>query len=103
MCMTSNERQRAVAALEKEFGPDWMTVAQELGTENRLPRTGGGREKHMAGQLLSQSGRVHHTICFGYETLLRKGHVGLHAARPDERQRNQRNCGGKPWYTLLPI
>lgn len=31
--MTSNERQRAVAALEKEFGPDWMTVAQELGTE----------------------------------------------------------------------
>ena len=38
--MTSNERQRAVAALEKEFGPDWMTVAQELGTENLRQRVG---------------------------------------------------------------
>lgn len=38
--MTLNERQRAVAALEKEFGSDWLTVAQELGTENLRQRVG---------------------------------------------------------------
>lgn len=38
--MTSSERSRAVAALEKEFGQDWMIVAQELGTENLRQRVG---------------------------------------------------------------
>ena len=32
--MTAEERARAVAVLEKEFGPQWQTIVQMLGTEN---------------------------------------------------------------------
>lgn len=38
--MTAEMRARAAAALEKEFGPQWMTVAQLLGTENLRQRVG---------------------------------------------------------------
>ena len=38
--MTPEERIRAVAALEREFGPQWMSIAQMLGTENLRTRVG---------------------------------------------------------------
>lgn len=38
--MTPEERARAIAVLEKEFGPGWQTVAQMLGTENLRQRVG---------------------------------------------------------------
>lgn len=38
--MTPEERKRAVAALEKEFGSQWMSIAQSLGTENLRTRVG---------------------------------------------------------------
>lgn len=31
---------RAAALLEREFGPDWQTIAQTLGTENLRRRVG---------------------------------------------------------------
>ncbi len=38
--MTNEDRIRAVAALEKEFGPHWLSIAQELGTEDLRRRVG---------------------------------------------------------------
>ena len=38
--MTNEERMRAEAILEKEFGPQWLTIAQELGTEDLRSRVG---------------------------------------------------------------
>lgn len=38
--MTPEERMRAAAALEREFGPQWMSIAQMLGTENLRTRVG---------------------------------------------------------------
>ena len=38
--MTAEERARAVAVLEKEFGPQWQTIVQMLGTENLRRRVG---------------------------------------------------------------
>lgn len=38
--MTLDERTRAVAVLEREFGPQWMSVIQMLGTENLRTRVG---------------------------------------------------------------
>ena len=32
--------QRAAAVLEQEFGSDWLTIAQQLGTENLRQRVG---------------------------------------------------------------
>lgn len=32
--------QRAAVLLEQEFGPDWLTIAQQLGTENLRQRVG---------------------------------------------------------------
>lgn len=47
--------KRAAAILEKEFGPDWQGIAQELGTENLRKR----REQPVAGQLLPRGGILH--------------------------------------------
>ena len=38
--MTAEERLRAVAVLEKEFGPQWQSIVQMLGTENLRKRVG---------------------------------------------------------------
>lgn len=38
--MTAEERARAVAVLEKEFGPQWQSIVQMLGTENLRRRVG---------------------------------------------------------------
>lgn len=38
--MSPEERAKAVAILEKEFGPQWQTIAQMLGTENLRQRVG---------------------------------------------------------------
>ena len=38
--MTNEERMRAAAILEKEFGPQWLTIVQELGTEDLRSRVG---------------------------------------------------------------
>lgn len=38
--MSPEERVKAVAILEKEFGPQWQTIAQMLGTENLRQRVG---------------------------------------------------------------
>ncbi len=38
--MTNEERIRAIKVLEKEFGPQWLSVAQMLGTENLCTRVG---------------------------------------------------------------
>ena len=32
--MTDSAIRRAAALLEQEFGSDWLTIAQQLGTEN---------------------------------------------------------------------
>ena len=32
--------QRAAAVLDQEFGSDWLTIAQQLGTENLRQRVG---------------------------------------------------------------
>ena len=31
--MDANERNRAISILQKEFGPKWNQIVQELGTE----------------------------------------------------------------------
>lgn len=38
--MTNEERMRAAAILEKEFGLQWMAIVQELGTEDLRSRVG---------------------------------------------------------------
>ena len=38
--MTDSVIRRAAALLEQEFGSDWLTIAQQLGTENLKQRVG---------------------------------------------------------------
>jgi len=38
--MNESAITRAAALLEREFGPDWLTIAQQLGTENLRQRVG---------------------------------------------------------------
>ena len=38
--MDKNNIQRAAELLEKEFGPDWLSIAQSLGTEDLRRRVG---------------------------------------------------------------
>ena len=38
--MTENEKSRAIELLRKEFGPNWLSIVQSLGTEDLTKRVG---------------------------------------------------------------
>jgi len=54
-----NQVERAAAILEREFGPDWLTIAQQLGTENLRKRVGKELTSFMAFPERGEGGNNH--------------------------------------------
>ena len=57
--MDANERNRAISILQKEFGPKWNQIVQELGTETLRKRVGKELTSFMAFPERGQGGNNH--------------------------------------------
>ena len=88
--MNNASIERAAALLEQEFGPNWLSIAQQLGTENLRHRVGKDLTSFMAfpdrGGCFSNP-----PVCAGYQTLLWQGHLTVYPVRSHVRVRYQQS------------
>ena len=79
---------RAVEMLQREFGDDWQTIVQSLGTENLRRRVGKELTSFIAFPDRGCGGsNIWRKVCYGCKAVLRKKYFGFYAARPDVGQR----------------
>ena len=98
--------QRAAAVLEQEFGSDWLTIAQQLGTENlrqrvgkeltsfmAFPERGNGGDNRWRGNCSPEV--VVSVLRYVLDTkrYYGKKHLGFCPVRSYVRLRHQQSCG----------